>query len=425
MALLDDLLIMGSPLNDDIRTAITAASINGSLTQITQISITVTDKGWALLGSGLIKQGMSAALHGFTMEISGIETGDDSGKENFVITARPSVYRSLFNRRGSRTMKHVSPTDFIKSETIAVGGKFVGESSSVRSSISRDVPKKGETETASNPMSSWTTFTRLADEIGYVCFESLGTIYFAKPSWFVQNLGHTNAYYVTGAPTSGKGLCWTAPQCTRSEDSPAISVSTSVQITNPDDIVPGMGFVLHGVPTFEGTYMVSSFSIDLLNPNNLCTIQAATPQNAIPSLTGGKKDTAVYPRIGTLLASDFMYWVKKQIGNKYVTGVSVNLSSSNPSVFDGAELAAWAATQVGAFLPGTPGDQINYCINQGVGVSVATALSHAGYLVWRDDTIAITLGNNKVIESVSGKVGIGKVTASRYTKAAKVPGLLY
>lgn len=428
MALLDDLLIMGSPLQKSIRNNVEAASIDGSLSQITQLSFTVSDKGWALLNTGLIRQGMSAALHDFVMEINAISLGNDSGIENFTITARPLIYRSLFNRRGTKVMKNASPTDFIKAETLAVHGKFVGESSSNRKSVSRDVPQKGEVETADNPYSSWTTFGRLANEIGYVMFESCGTIYFAKPSWFVQNLTKVDAYYVQ-TPKAGGFACLSVPTANRSEDDPAITISANVRVERPDQIRPGFAFTMHGVPTFsEFPLMVSSFSVDLLDPIQQCQVQAATPSISVPSLTTGANSASAFPRIGTKLSSDFVYWVKKQIGDPIRSTASTDLSQANPSSFTAvSELAAWASSQVGVFLPTKAADQMAYCISQGTSVSISSALNTAGaILLSKGNAIHISIGGSHVIEQASnGRVAYLGANASLYMSAARIPGLLY
>lgn len=426
MALIDNVLLMGSSLSTQIRDALVSASLSGSLTQVTQLEMKLADPGWTILNSGLIKQAMTMNLHDFSLEISNIETGDDSGTETLTLKARPVVFRNLKNRRGPRVMKRVSPSQFVISECQAVHAASLVESSAVRPQVARDVPQKGDQETADNPSSSWTTFSRLADELGYIVFESCNQIYFGKPSFFVSRLPTVDVYYKTGTSDPNK-LSLTTPTCSRSEDSPAIQIDNVELPTNSTSAIrPGYNLVLHNVPTFSGQYMVDSFSIDLADPIQRVSISAATPLNKKPSPPDKDPALGLLQHQGTLLVSDFVYWVQKSIGDKYVTGTIVDLTNPNPNQFDGSELAAWAAAQVGAFLPRLPNDQATYCSNQGTEISLSGGINTRGALLWRNGFIGISLGGNRTVESVRGRVGVISGNAqNRYTKAYKVPGLLY
>lgn len=423
MTLIDKMLVMGSGLPSSLRGAVTKAALSGSLDQVTQLDMTFLDPGWQILQSGLITLAQSITLDGFRLEISNLETEGSGGTEYLNIKARPVVVRSLKKRRGARVMKHVSPTQYVQAACAAVGAGFVGEPSGRRTTVSRDVPQKGSDE-IENPPSDWTTIKRLATELGFVTFEAANTIYFGRPSWLIK---HTGAVVLANykTPEADTHRTVSIPKCVRTEDSPTVTVDTEIRITSPSTVYAGKRFDFTGVPTFSGNYIVTSFSLDLLDVRGVVSVTAGTPllTKPQPPQTG---TTTPVTRLGTLLRSDFLYWVQKQIGNRYVTGVVVDLDNPDPNVFDGSELVAWGAHQIGAFMPGKANDQMNYMHNQGTEISLGSGIATSGAILWRNNFIGISLGGDRVIESVKGKVGIIKGGAARrYKRAGKIPGVLY
>lgn len=421
--LLDDMLVMGSELNTSLRDSVTKAELSGSLTQSTQVEVKITDPGWRFLSSGIITLAQTVQLGSLRLEVSNVETGSDSGVEFFTFKARPVVIRSLKTRRGAYVMRNVSPTNYLALACSAVGAGFVGEASAVRANISRDVPQKGSEE-IENPQSDWTTFSRLAKELGYIMFEANATVYFGRPSWIVEHMGGAiTATYQRGLNRTD--ALYQAPTCRRTEDSPSVTADIVIRITSADQIHAGRKFAFTGVPTFDGDYIATGFTVDLLDVRNIASVSLATPLNIKPNPPSTKSNTVV-TRLGTRLATDFMYWVQRQIGDKFVTNAPIDLNSSDPNSFDGAELAAWGALQVGSSVPYRPDDLINYCHNQGTEISLASGINTRGAILWRTGFVGISLGGNRVIESVGGRVGIVTGGASnRYTRAAKIPGLLY
>lgn len=416
----DNVYLRGGGLSKQLAEAVTSASFSASLTDISQVDITFTDPGWALLKSGIFSINASVDIESYQMEIASISTGSDADEvENVNIKCRSRVIRKLKNRRGARVMRNVSPSEFVISECKAVGAKYRVQGSSKRKQVARDVPKDGQQE-VSNPPSSWTTFKRLADEVGFVMFETAGVIYFGKPSWLISEGGSAWQYFRYKSGKDDNGRVYSVPEADRSEDSTAESVKFTVHTNSLDWVKVGGRFNLSGVPTFETNYLVSSVSIDMTDPRNLVDVTGVLASNPDPSDTAKGQS-----RRGTQLRSDFVYWVRKQIGNRYAD-TQVGLGSNNPNTFDGDELAQWAASQVGIYLPETANLQIEFCESHGTLISVASAAKIAGTLLWRNNSIGISLGNGQIVESVRGKVGIRKGGAtSRYSRAGKIPSMLY
>lgn len=417
----DYVYIRGGGLARNVVNSITSASMSGSMSEVTQMDIKLTDPKWRILDSGLFSINASVDVEDFKMEVASISIGADQDVENVTVKCRPRVVRKLKNRRGARVMKNVSPSQFVISECRAVGAKYHVQGSAKRKQVARDVPKKGSQEVDSPP-SSWTTFKRLADELGYVCFETAGTVFFGRPSWLISSGGSAFLSYRYKSGKDDDYRTYSAVTADRSADSPGQTVRFDVHTPTLTRIRTGSRFHLSGVPTFETNYLVTAFDIDLMDRAQLVSVTGGVAMNPnTQELASAKSD-----RRGTRLSSDFVYWVRKQLGNRAVGNTQVNLGAFDPNVFDGDELAQWAAAQVGVYIPEGPNNQIEYCESFGTLTTLAYAGSKAGVLLWRNNHIGISLGKNQVVESINGRLGIRKGgIANRYSRAGRVPGLLY
>lgn len=419
---IDDVRLRGAGLSKQLIESLRDAKVSGSTTEINQIDMTFTDPGWTLLRSGIFSLNASVDAEGFQMEIAAIDLGDDEGVENVSLKCRPRIVRKLKERRGARVMKNASPSEFIISECRAIGAKYHVQPSGKRKQVARDVPKKG-TQEVDNPPSSWTTFKRLANEVGYIVFEANGVIHFGRPSWLISS-GAINQTIIPYRYKSGSDDDYrivTVPNARRSLDSPGEDVSFTARIPRLSSVNTGMRFSLSNVPTFSTNYLITRFNVDMLDVRQYADITGAVAMNPAP-----QEDVGWQPRRGTRLSADFVYWVQKQIGNRYTTGTQVNLGSFDPNRFDGAELVQWGAAQVGVYVPEGSDAIIEYCEANGTIVSMDRAERFRGAILWRKGYMGISLGNGQVIEAVNGKVGIRKGNpSSRYERAAFIPGLKY
>jgi cell wall-associated NlpC family hydrolase len=419
---IDDVRLRGAGLSKQLIESLRKAKVSGSTSEINQMELTFTDPGWTLLRSGIFSLNASVDAEGFQMEIASLDLGDEEGVELVNLKCRPRIVRKLKERRGARVMKNASPSEFVISECRAVGAKYHVQSSGKRKQVARDVPKKG-TQEVDNPPSSWTTFKRLANELGYIMFESNGVIHFGRPSWLISS-GAINPTFIPFRYKSGNDDNYrivSVPSATRSLDSPGETVSFTARISALSDVGTGKRFSLSNVPTFSTNYLMTRFSVDMTDPSQYAEIQGGVAMNPEP-----QEDVGWQPRRGTRLSADFVYWVQKQIGNRYVAGTQVNLGSFDPGTFDGAELVQWGAAQVGVYLPEGANAIIEYCEANGSIVSLDRAERFRGAIFWRNNYMGISLGNGQVIEQVSGRVGIRKGNpSSRYERAAFIPGVKY
>lgn len=418
---IDRVRVLGAHLGIDIRESLRAATIDMTTDEVTQLTLSVVDPGWRILGTGLLVPGMQVDFEDFHLSIAGIDTEDADGTEGFTVKCRPLIVRALKQRVGALILRDISPTEFVSLECAAVGARLVAQSSQQRAIVARDVPTPGQLYDPLSTPSSWTTIQRLAEELGYITFESAGVVYFAKPTWLVANLPSASARYRTG----DVGL-WSddVPLCSKSED----SLMTSVQMRIPSRRVglyrPGYALDFKGVPQFDGKYIVTAMSFDLLDVGGGVQIQGETPIDPVklqPPPSDGKRN-------GTYSSEDFVYWAVAQIGDRYVYGQPVEPDNPDPSVFDCSGLVSWALARVGVKgVPHQSEQQIDRFARGGGEVTVAEGIKTRGAVLWQQGHIAISLGNGKTVEAQNEQVGVisDSATGRGFARAARIPELRY
>lgn len=417
LSALNEVYLMGTRLNINVRDAILSASIDSGTDRISQLELEFADPNFRILSSGVIASGMRVNFVGYDLEISNIATGGSGSTETVNFKARPLMYRRLDNRRGSKVMRKVSPSDFVISECNAVGASYLVQPSARRNQVARDVPQKGSTESTHTP-STWTTFQRLANELNFLLFESRNKLYFGERSWLVNNIAAAVPVGYKTGPEQYRTE--TIPQCKQSLDDPnGTMVSFELPLTRFSEMFVGRAIDLTGVPTFNARYMVESVSCDLLSPTARISVDSRRIGSFAPVVEAGV-------RKNTKSAEDFVYWSMQQLGDRYQFGVEVRPEDPDPVAFDASELVAWASAQVGIALPDEANEQIAFCTDRGGEIPVADAVAIRGALLWYPGHIAISIGGGKVVEALESKLGVvtGDV-ANRFQKAAKIPGMIY
>lgn len=428
---LGNLIVRGARLKGNIATAVTSASLSLSASEATQLDLTITDTDWEILRSGLFsagtpkKAGSRCDYAGLHLEVRAIEVSARGVDNVLRVTARSFGVGRLKRARGPLVRKNLTPTQFVKLEAKRAGLKCIGQPSPKRKSIARQTGKDGE--------SSWDTCQRLAKELGFICFEAAGTLYFGKPTWITQR---TKRLPIRWRGEKTDGAIDELPTCRRSGDDRRNVATVEVKVRGDlaEDARPGMALALSGVPTFEGRYMVDSITLDLAE-GTAATIQASTPENPVPeppqkatktspgkgntsSSSTGTQSTAV----GAKTAAAFVGFALSQAGDRYIYGAEVSLTDPDPNAFDCSELVEWAAARAGVrFVDGSSAQ-----IAAAKPISVEQGIRTRGALLWHPGHVAISLGNGKTIEAANSRVGVVQLSASgRFSRAGLIPGLRY
>lgn len=443
---INELIFFGSKVKSDVTQNLIAATIDGSIDMVTQISLDVYDPGFRLMRTGIYEPKTPVRLDGYMFETSNLVTGEQSGHEKFSVKCRPRAVRLLKKRTGKKVYTSLSPSEFVERECKAVGIKAITQNSGSRKQIARDVKSPAEKGTNVRP-STWTTFQRLAGECGFVVFEWGNIIYFGKPTWLLER-EKDNAFHVHWGKKAPDGA-WTplqVPVGNKSEETKVVTIEVNVPVAAWKSIRVGGALKLSGVPGFNGTYLISALNYDLVGAA-LIVVQATTPENppkvmpvnASNGSGAGRGGTdgetpwtgpgGTEPAVGTGSVSEFVQLCLSQSGDTYIFGAEANPRDPDPSAFDCSELIEWAAARTGVYIPDGSSAQIGYSQSKGLGMSVSEAINTFGALLYKPGHIAVSLGNGESIEAVGTGYGVRKMSATSrsfsWTAGGRIPGMRY
>lgn len=422
---LGQLIVRGGRLRADIAESVTGASLSLSSSEVTQLTLTIVDNDFDVLRSGLFsagtpsKRGSRCDYGGLDLEVRAIEVAARGRDNVLTITARSVGAGNAKRKRGAHVRKNLTPTQYVALGAKAAGLKFTGQPSAKRKVIAR---KKDESE--------WDTWQRLAQELGYVCFEAAGRVYFGKPTWLIDK---TKTLRVAWKGASTGDAIDELPNCRRSGDDAkrAAQVTAKLRGDLGEDALPGMRFVLDGIPTFDGAYMVDSVTMDLAE-GAAAQVSASTPINPKPQPPpkpsrksggdGSSTPSSGSGATGAKSAAAFVAVALAQAGDNYVYGAEASVSDPNPNAFDCSELVQWAAGRVGVpFVDGSSA-QIAACRS----ITVEQAINTRGALLWHPGHIAISLGNGRTIEAANPGAGVVSYNAAgRFQRGGLIPGMRY
>lgn len=138
---------------------------------------------------------------------------------------------------------------------------------------------------------------------------------------------------------------------------------------------------------------------------------------------------------------EFVDLLLSQDGDRYIFGVEVSPSDSNPKAFDCSELIQWggARLRVSPTVPDGSWLQARHCKNAGLLIPINQAIFTTGALLFSFSNdpfaggrptrahVAVSQGNGRTIEARSTIHGVGQFTAydRGWTQAGLLPGIDY
>ena len=344
---MSDFYLMGSKLEAHIQKSVISATAEFTTDLVSQLTIQILDPGFKFLASGLGKPETPARLQNMDLVVATLETSMTAGNPVVTLKCRPKVVQDLKKRTGSLVMSNVSPSDFVKKEVEAVNGYAYIQSSPVRTSVSRDVPEAGQSYDLDQIPSTWTTFQRLADELGYIVFEENGTVFFGQPTYFTS-AGSKIPLIVNYNKGDKKNRSMNIPECSKSVDSDKTTISCQLPLARSFEARCGRTMRLGGVPEFEGDYMVSSVSYNIAGSTDFMTVEAETPIDPVPQ---GDPDAAITGSLNDVGSTSDGHWPlpdKYKVTTKW--GVPGNWAAGHHT---GADFACPNGTPVYAVYDGT------------------------------------------------------------------------
>lgn len=289
--------VAGDRLADNIADAVTRATLDLSTTQTSQLRLVVTDPTLELVAGGWLGKRTPVRYAGLALEVAVREITTVGTIPALGITARARGVQALRRRRGTHVWRGLSYTQWARMEARAAGLAFVGEPSAPRRQIIRKAADGGQPAE-----SSWDVLGRGASELGYVLFESAGTLYFARPTWLAKHLPMRHVTWsASGTGHTTPGLL-KVPEIRDSDDDLARGYSGSLSCDPElaDDLGPGVAVTVHGVGPYAAVYLVNSLGMDLdgVSP---CTVSIATPVNPDPVAMTEDGERARDPKTGRFI----------------------------------------------------------------------------------------------------------------------------
>lgn len=428
-----DIWIRGRSISAEISEAVTNADISLSSQSITELSIDLADPGLYFSNTGAFTLHAPVDYQDLKLEIASYTFGGGpAGTGGINIKARSIHVYKLRARRGAMVLTNASPSDFVTRECQAVGVKSIIQPSAKRPQVARDVPAAHETYLRGTEVpSSWSTFQRLAEEIGFICFESAGIVYFGQPTWLITKAGTVPAGWRN---VEDQYKFVQPPECTNSADSQyGVTITGDLPFNRAKDMRPGKALKLIGMPTFDGTYLITDVSFDVGGRNNV-SITAVHPENPVPQPPDSSSDSSsgtVNPQTGTKSVYDFVATALAQAGDTYQYGAEASLSDPDPDAFDCSELVQWACARVGVTFPDGSGNQYAACQRAGLLISISKAVSTRGALLFEgpggSTHVAISLGDGRTIEARGRAYGVNVFSAANrpWSGAGLIPGMSY
>lgn len=278
----------GSKLPKNMRDACIGMSFSASQDQATQISMEFVDPNYSLLNSSKFDIGVfksektkiEVRYQSFNLVVTNVATSEGPPAQ-LEVRARPLVIQKLKERTGTKTMTGVSPSEFVIAECKAVGAKYVVQSSPKRSNVTRDKPSKGQRYDRDQKPSSWTTFARLARELGYVCYEYNSIIYFGKPTWLLNITKKSGSVRVTTKSGNDRTRALQKPECSVSLGG-EVTVDLKLPKRRFGEVRIGKALYLADVPKFKGYYIITGIDTQLSGDDAVVQVTAETAVDPTP-----------------------------------------------------------------------------------------------------------------------------------------------
>lgn len=389
-------------------------------------------------------------------KVAGHDWGEGpSGLHQFTATCRAAGPTAMRKRVGLRekTWARQSPTEVLSQVATEHDMRFVGEGSNRRDEIVRKGPADGAPvlpADADTTESDWDLGQRLGKEEGYWCFETAGTLYFARPSWLVTRMPRLDINQWAGGvggvddfdKRDRRGVLG-VPRARRTfEDDltpgmPPRTVNVRLPREIGEQVRPGMvADFVGGIPRFDGAYLVGKVSFPFdggLEPAEVELVEAvdpvpqpATDPDADPTVDA-TTDSAT--PVGTAGASalDMVTVALRQIGDRYVWGAEASPADPDPTEFDCSELVEWACARVGVSFPDYSETQIATVVNAGLERDVGDCANIRGALLHHPGHVAISLGDGAhTVEAMGRQYGVvqGNI-GTRFSRGGLIPGLVY
>ncbi len=159
--------------NANIAEWVTGFDVNLTLDQESQFSITVLDRGLRMLRSNYFQARQSLNYLGMKYEISVIEVSQGSGGPEVRLDCRPEAIQALKRWKTGEVVNAGSASGYVAQKARDVGLATFVQTAPQRSNVS-------QASSTNSDESVWDVMRRLANDVGFVLFETDNRLYFAS-----------------------------------------------------------------------------------------------------------------------------------------------------------------------------------------------------------------------------------------------------
>lgn len=458
-----EMLMRGRDLTVTIGDAVKNCTIDMTIDQVTEISVTCLDPDYDVWGADWGGAMAPIDWYDWRLELAAQKANMQGSVNYTTLSLWPRGIASMKALTGD-TRTNLTPGQWIAAEAAKFGFSVVNwEAKGVeRSSIGPEStdPNAGQllvpggaSVDPSTLESIWNTMNRLAQEDGcWLWATPERQLIYGKPSVLVRALPYFDVGF-RGSVDGDESLDFTNIDAEWSTDSTShLLVNRIATLYLPrwrgERIRPGHACRLPKFAHFDtgnatqDQYIVKRVTWDwdagnsdvrldvqrAVDPTGSKSVDNALGEPNLALLQGGAKSTGNLTK-GTRQANDFVSFALAQAGDRYVYGASPKGSDADPTQFDCSSLVQWAAAQVGITQPRVAEQQRVY--NQRVSVEVAAYKRGALLFIMEGGQashVVISLGDGQhTIEARGAKYGVVQYNIANrgITQAALITGMLY
>lgn len=276
------LTIRGQALDSlriDLRDRIISAKLSFSTSQVSQLDLQFVEKGdsFDILRSGIFQAGgtdhagTQCDVADLLMQVGSITVGSLGRSVALTVQARSLGGQRLMNNRDPAISSNISYAEWTRRKVASLGLVPVVQDSYVVAKTGNEATPNGTYGTSD----SYTTIQSYAGKLGYLAFEVANNFFFGKPTWIVTKTPRHK--YTWAGPDGDSGPLLEIPAFRSTGDDPVGVSTVSLKLApGTQDVYPGDGIDLMGVPGFDGTYLVTDVTYDL-TPDGVVQVSAKTP----------------------------------------------------------------------------------------------------------------------------------------------------
>ena len=246
----------------EVHESVTRLSYNLSADAVSKITVTMHDPNLIMHNNNYFMIGRTVEYLSQKFEIADVSVAH-TGIDTVTFIARLQATQAMRRDKGQKSFPKMSPSEFASQMAAKFGlNQFI-----------EDSPRDGTIVRESNDNKDESTFDvlqRLARDLDFRFFESMGTLFFASETYIALN---QDAFTINVPSDENDAFFASKLDLKRSVDTKkgATAQASLLQNASSLSIYPGTSFQVEGVANFKGTFFVDKVSINV-GPNAMVSI---------------------------------------------------------------------------------------------------------------------------------------------------------